>query len=345
MTGSPLPLSCHPWVSALTEEHLSPWPPSLGPCRALWLLPGLQVVAWQGWRLFQAVPQGGDKCSMQVWGRPGQCVCHWDKPGQCVCVTEQWQCQSAFASSSAAAVFVRVFWKHTKGIWQLLVAVLSADELWGVEECRGQWLNSPPLVPMPSVCSCRSWQCCCPAEGCWQRRVGRQGSSSVEFVLWWMGIGILRVGREKQLMFWFCTAVAPSLMEHALVCGWAFYWVGQHRVQQEMSDCSRNLASSLGIWLYSLSLQLGDHQHFILQCTSQGSSSPWLHHLPYQYISLFNRLGRALPSILLILSLPLSSNSPQKSKGKKSTALGSLESLALCVYKEFVLWVFKSKSF
>lgn len=33
------------------------------------------------------------------------------------------------------------------------------------------------------------------------------------------------------------------------------------------------------------------------QCTSHGSLSPWLHHLSYQCISLFNRLGNALSSI------------------------------------------------
>lgn len=36
------------------------------------------------------------------------------------------------------------------------------------------------------------------------------------------------VSVEKQLVFWFCAAVAPSLMEHALLGAWPFYWVGQH---------------------------------------------------------------------------------------------------------------------
>lgn len=53
---------------------------------------------------------------------------------------------------------------------------------------------------------------------------------------------------ERQLMFWFCTSVAPNLKEHTLLCARAFYWVGQ----QEMSDCSRNLAGSLGTWFFPI---------------------------------------------------------------------------------------------
>lgn len=108
---------------------------------------------------------------------------------------------------------------------------------------------------------------CCPAGGV-GRGVWEDGDLPLQVrersVVWWLGIGTLRVGVEMQLVFWFCASVAPSLMEDALLCSWAFCWVGQHRVQQEISDCSRNLASSLGIWLSSLSLQLGGHQHFIL---------------------------------------------------------------------------------
>lgn len=255
---SPLLPSCHPQASPLDWWASVPSPLSLLPPGAVWLLLEHEVVCLAGdcsW----PCPGEGTSAPCRSGTNLGHPVCH-------TAVTVP----SACASSAAATALYRCL-QTPEGIWQLSVTVLPADE----QHLEGQEMQGTgrafPGCHMASLC-------CCPAGGVWG---GRDPSLQVSegSELCWMAAEAL--GLCWRSRWYFGTCVAPSLMEQPLCCSWAFYFTAGNESAQEP-------AGSLGTWLFPpiIAAEMQAISTSSFQGASQGSSSPWLHHLSYQYITL-----------------------------------------------------------
>lgn len=216
-----------------------------------------------GWGSFLAMPWGGDKCPMQVWDKSGV---------PCVSLSSDRAISLCQLSSSHCLVFGRCL----ETPWGTLAAfshcsVSRWTGLWGAGNAGDR--ESLPLVAqgLPVLLPCwRGWE-------------GRDPSLQVRggSGLCWMPAGVLGLCWRSR---WCCGPVLVWLPARwSSLCA----VVGHFTLQQEMSECPRTW---LVLWEYGFSPIIAAEMQAIstssFQGTSLGSSSLWLHHLSYQYITL-----------------------------------------------------------